>query len=412
MKITALFVLAWSWALQQAQQPASVPIYDVLLKNAQVVDSANRRTARLDVALGGKTIVRIAPGLPAVAARVTIDLSCCYVSAGLVDLNAHIDSPGAWLNVNPDHHALRSGVTTVVDGGSTGARTFERFRSQVIARSKTRILAFLNIASGGLRDDRRAVALEELDPEEAVRMAQRYPDVIVGIRTPPGDAAGWEGVERAIKAAERSGRIVMADFHAAPAGGYDELVGKRLRKGDLATYVYGAGTPLLDRAGRVRPALHEARARGILFDLGHGSEGFWLRVAAPAVKQVFLPDTISSGMDKESLLLPRATMTVTLSKLLNLGMSLEQLVERATILPARVIGRPELGSLREGGVADLAVFEIERGRFGFLDSGRARLTADRSIRAVMTIRAGEIVWDADGRSRTDWQNAGPYSNYR
>ena len=117
-------------------------------------------------------------------------------------------------------------------------------------------------------------------------------------------------------------------------------------------------------------------------------------------------------MDKSSLLLPRASMAATLSKLLNLGMSVEQLIERATLRPARALRRPELGSLAEGAAADVAVFEVERGRFGFLDSGHARLTGEQNIRCVLTVRDGAVVWDPDGRTRPDWQQAGPYSNYR
>jgi dihydroorotase len=156
----------------------------------------------------------------------------------------------------------------------------------------------------------------------------------------------------------------------------------------------------------------DARRRGVLFDLGHGTQGFWFRTAVPAAQKGFLPDVISTAMDKTSLLLPRADMMTTLSKFLNMGVPVEQLVERVTVRAARAIKRPELATLHEGGLADIAVIELQTGRFGFLDAGHGRLQGDRRLRAVLTIRKGEVVWDSEGLSHTDWSKAGPYTNYR
>jgi len=156
----------------------------------------------------------------------------------------------------------------------------------------------------------------------------------------------------------------------------------------------------------------EARKRGVLFDLGHGSAGFWFRIAAPAIRQGFLPDTISTGLERDSATLPRATMTDVMSKLLNLGMNVEQVVERATLNPARAIHRAELGTLREGAPADIALLELQKGNFGYLDSGHARLTGDQRLRCVLTVRDGAIVWDSEGLAATDSTKAGPYSNYK
>jgi dihydroorotase len=271
-----------------------------------------------------------------------------------------------------------------------------------------RLLAFLNLAPEGSAST--AVPVEVLDADSAAAMARRYPNVVVGIRTPPGRAASWEPFDRTLRAATAANGLVLADFDASPDGRADTLLG-RLRPGDLVTHLYGLGTPLLDDAGKVRPAFDEARRRGVLFDLGHGTAGLWFRLASPALAAKFYPDTISTDMDKTSLLMTRANMTATLSKLLNLGMSFEQLIERVTSRPARALRRSVLGSLAEGAAADVAVFEVERGKFGFLDSGSARLAADRNVRCVLTIRNGSVSWDPDGRSRPDWQ-ALPYSNYR
>lgn len=172
-----------------------------------------------------------------------------------------------------------------------------------------------------------------------------------------------------------------------------------LRPGDILTNIYGLNAQ----------PLAEARKKGVLLDVGQ----FWFRVAVPALKQGLLPDTISTGMDRNSLLLPRATMTNVMSKFLAMGLTIEQVVERTTLGPAKAIRRPDLGSIDVGGVADLAVLELLRsGTFAFLDSGHAKMTADKELRCVLTVRNGVVVWDSEGLSLTHWRDAGPYSNYK
>jgi dihydroorotase len=146
----------------------------------------------------------------------------------------------------------------------------------------------------------------------------------------------------------------------------------------------------------------------VIFDVGHGAGSFWFRQAAPAIEQGFVPDSISTDMHKTSILLPQATMPLTMSKLLNLGMPLADVVRRSTVNPAREIGRPELGTLSPGAGADVAVFQVEEGEFGFVDSGLARVRGTRRLRCLLTMRDGEVVWDLDGRAFTDWREAGRY----
>ena len=393
------------------QEPAGTEVYDILLKNGRVIDPSGKHNGQFDVGIVRNKIVRIAPDLPARSARNAVDLSGCFVTAGFIDINAHIDAGGAWRSVNPDHHSLRHGVTTVVDSGSTGWKTFESFKQTVVDGARTRVLAFLNIAPEGILPDGRRAQVEDFDVERTAGMAQKHPDVIVGIRTPFQDAADLKPLGRALEAARRSGLILMTDFRAGGRGDYDGLL-QQLRSGDIVTAIYGLRTPQLDGQKEPRTPFRQAHERGILFDLGHGADGFWFSVAAPAIKEQLLPDTVSSGIDKESALLMRADLSVTLSKLLNLGMTLEQLVERVTVAAARAIRRPELGKIEPGGIADIAVFEIEHGRFGFVDSGHARLAGDKNLRVILTVRGGKVAWDPDARSRPDWRYAGPYSNYR
>ncbi len=251
--------------------------------------------------------------------------------------------------VNPDHNSLRSGVTTAVDAGSAGATTFEAFKATVIDHSKTRVLAFVTGDPGPL--------------------AAKYPEIVVGSR------------------GASTGKI--------PAIA-DSLAG--LRPGDILTNIYGQGAP----------PLAEARRKGVLLDSGQ----FWFRVAIPALKADLLPDTISTGMDRESLLLPRAAMTNVMSKFMAMGLTMEQVVERATAGPAKAIRRPDLGSITVGGAADLAVLELRLGKFAYLDSGHAKLTAGKELRCVLTVRNGVVVWDSEGLSLTHWRDAGPYSNFK
>jgi dihydroorotase len=395
-------------------------IYDLLLQNGHVIDPSTGRNGRYDIAIVGERIARIAVNLPARQAKTTVDASAYFVTPGLIDLHAYVNSQAvyrqgdpstSWRNVNPDHNALRHGVTTVVDGGSTGWKSFEAFKRLVVDRSRVRVLAFLNIVAGGMLEGQAAVAPSDLQVDKTVETARHHLDTIVGIRSPHLRGVGLDGVERSIRAAELMGGVALVEYLEKDGFEYRSAL-DRIRAGDLITHTFGLTTPVLDSKGNLSTALTGARKRGVLFDLGHGTRGFWFRNAVPAARQGFLPDVLSTGMDKTSLLLPRADMMTTLSKFLNIGVTIEELVARVTTRAARAIKRPELATLREGGLADIAVIEMQTGRFGFLDAGESRLQGDRRLRAVLTIRNGQVVWDSEGLSRTDWSKAGPYSNYR
>lgn len=390
----------------------SQEIYDFLLKGGHVIDPKNKRNERLDIAVAGGRVKKIAPHIPAAQCRRVVDVSDYYVTPGLIDIHAHVDAEGAPLNLNPDHNTLRNGVTTVVDAGSSGWKNFEKFKTEVIDHSKTRILAFVNIVGAGMYGSKVEDDVTEMDPEAAARVARKYPQTIVGIKTAHFQPATWDAVDRAVKAAELSKTVAMIDFHPKPGRGYRELILQHMRPGDIHTHFYGRLTPQLDEQKKVQPYMWEARKKGILFDVGHGSGSFWFRIAAPAVKQGFLPDTISTDLHKGSVMLPHATMTNVMSKFLAIGLTLEQVIERSTINPAKAIRRPDLGSIEQDGIADIAVLEMRRGTVALLDSGHGKLTTDKELRCVLTMRNGDIVWDPEGLSLTDWKEAGPYSNFK
>jgi dihydroorotase len=388
------------------------PIYDLLIKNGHVIDPANQRDGRFDIAVMGDRIVRVAANLTASHAKTVIDAGEYYVTPGLIDMHAHFDVQGASLNLNPDHNALRNGVTTAVDAGSSGWKNFEAFKAKVIDRSDTRLLAFLNIVGAGMYGPEVENDVNEMDVEAAARMVRKHPSIIVGIKTAHFQPATWDAVDRAVQAAGKSNTVVMVDFHPKSGRGYRELILEHMRPGDIHTHFYGRLTPQLDANKRVESYIRQARERGVLFDVGHGSGSFWFRIAVPAIQQGFLPDTISTDIHKNSIMLPRATLTNVMSKFLNTGMTLPQVIERTTVNPARAIRRRYLGTLSEGAEADIAVLALDRGRFAYLDSGRGKLTGDKRLRCVLTVRAGRVVWDTEGLSLEDWRHAGPYSNFK
>lgn len=387
-------------------------IYDLILKNGHVIDPKNKRNERLDIAITADKVKKIAKNIPSSHARRVVDVSDYYVTPGLIDIHTHIDEQGAPLNLNPDHNTLRFGVTTAVDAGSSGWKNFEQFKKKVIDQSDVRILAFVNIVGAGMYGPKVEDDVNEMDPEAAAQVVRKYPQTIVGIKTAHFQPATWEAVDRAVKAAELSKTIVMVDFHPKPGRGYRELLLQHMRPGDIHTHFYGRLIPQLDAQKKVEDYMWAARKKGVLFDVGHGAGSLWFRIAIPAIKQGFLPDTISTDMHKSSIMLPRATMTNVMSKFMAMGLTLDQVIERSTVNPAKAIKRPDLGSIEEGGIADLAVLEVQKGQFAWLDSGHGKLTGDKELRCVLTVRRGRVVWDSEGLSVTDWKNAGPYSNFK
>jgi dihydroorotase len=409
----ARFLVAMlSWALPLGAQPV---IYDLILQNGRVLDAKNERDGRFDIGVIGERVAKVAPHIPAVQGRTVVDVADYAVTPGLIDIHGHFDVGGPSLSVNPDHNCLRNGVTTAVDAGTSGYKGFEAFRKRVIGRARTRVLAFLNIVGAGMYGSGEGGPendIGEMDVDAAVAMVKKHPDVIVGIKTAHYQPANWEAVDRAVKAAELSNSVLMVDFHPKPGREYKELILEHMQPGNIHTHFYGRLTPQIDENKKVQESMWQARRRGVLFDVGHGSGSLWFRIAVPAIQQGFLPDTISTDIHTSSIMIPHATLTNVMSKFLNMGMTFEQVVERVTLNAANAIRRYDLGGLAEGDIADIAVLKLEHGEFVFLDSGRAKMEGDRNIRAAMTIRAGDIVWDEDGLAAEEWSNVGPYSNFK
>ena len=384
--------------------------YDLLLKGGHVIDPKNRIGAVRDVAITGGRIAAVAENIPASQARKTIDVSSLYVTPGLVDI--HIHAFAATMDreytgeagIRPDGFTFRSGVTTAVDAGSSGWRNFEEFRKQILERSKTRLFAMLNIVGrgmGGRNDVEQDTG--DMDSERTAAMARKHKDRIVGIKIAHYAGPEWIAVERGVEAGKLANIPVMVDFAAfRPERPFQDLVLKKLRPGDIYTHAYLAAVPMLDPAGRVLPYLFEAQKRGVIFDVGHGAGSFWFRQAVPAVRQGFLPNSISTDLHVDSMNAGMKDMLNVMSKFLNMGLTVDDIVLRSTWNPAREIHHEELGNLTVGSVADLAVLRIESGKFGFVDSGRLRMRGDRKFTGEMTIKDGAVVWDLNGLNSVDW----------
>lgn len=382
--------------------------YDLLLKSGHVIDPKNNLDAVMDVAIAAGKIARVAPNIPPSTAAQTINIAGHYVTPGLIDIHAHVfqrqrELGGSALSVQADAHSFRSGVTTQVDAGSAGWREFEDFRDRIIHGSKTRILAFLNIVGSGIgagdEDDPAA-----MDVDAAVKMAKQNPDLIVGFKSAHYAGPGWESVDRSIKAGNATGLPIMVDFgRITETRNLNALLLDKLRPGDIYTHCYSGHREELLANRKVNPAMIAGRKRGVIFDIGHGAGSFYWYVAVPAYEQGFRPDSISTDLHTGSMNAGMQDMLGVMSKLLALGSPLAEVVRMSTWNPAREIKRPQLGNLDIGAEADIAVLRIERGSFGQVDSAGARRPATQTISAELTLRAGKVVWDRNGRASQDWK---------
>lgn len=392
---------------------------DLLLKGGHVIDPANGVNQPMDVGVAGGKISRVAADIPASEAAQVIDVSGLYVVPGILDIHSHVypfrpSSDSYVESVNADAHLFSAGVTTTVDAGTAGWEHFRDFKENFIDRAKVRILAFVNIARRGMVDGRSEQQPEDMNPRLAADLAQAFPEIVVGIKTahywtsPAWDAVHqpWTSVERAVEAADLCGKPVMVDFWPRPPERpYADLLLKKLRPGDIHTHVFAQQFPIIDDHGRVNDFLFTAREKGILFDLGHGAASFWFRNAVRAFRGGFPPDTLSTDLHMANINGPVISMLHTMSKFLAIGMPLEELIWRSTSRPAQVIGHPELGTLSQGAGADVAVLRKLEGSFGYADCGRAKLTGSQKLECLLTLRAGQVVYDPGGLSMPEWEQA-------
>lgn len=388
--------------------------YDLLLKGGRVVDAKNRINALMDVAIAGGKIARVAANIPASASRKTVSVSGLLVTPGLIDIHTHVFSrPDLKTlerdsSVQPDAHSFRSGVTTMVDAGTSGWRTFPTFKARVIDKAQTRVLALLNIAGWGMGTGKED-ELSELDAAAAARTAKANRGVIVGFKSAHFGGPGWESVEAAVKAGRETDLPVMVDFgYLNKVRNLPTLLLDKLRPGDIYTHCFSGHREELVAGNKVNPAMITGRKRGIIFDVGFGAGSFYWYVAVPALQQGFPPDSISTDLHTGSMNGGMKSMTNSMSSILNLGVPIEQVIAMSTWNPAREIKQPALGNLDTGAEADVAVLRVENGQFGFVDSAGAVNQGTQRISAELTLRKGKVMWDRNGRASENWKTF-PYN---
>ena len=405
MICAALALLA---APAMAQQ---LPAYDLLLRGGHVIDAANHIDAMMDVAIKDGHIAQVAPDLKPADAIKTIDIHGMIVTPGLIDMHFHANNGsgerGSYsgdLSILPDGFTFRSGVTTIVDAGSSGWRNFEDFKDRVIDRSKTRVLAMLNIVGAGMRGGRYEQNLFDMEAQPTAAMAMRYPGLIVGIKTAHFNGPEWTPVEQAVIAGTRANLPVMVDFGAdRPTRPLYDLLTKKLRPGDIYTHMYSGLRQEQDPA-TLGPstAFIEGRARGIYFDAGTGGGSFKWSLAIPMIKQGFKPDSLSTDLHVDSMNGATKDMLNVASKLMVIGLSLQEVVADMTAHPAHQIKRDDLGNLSVGSVADVAVLSIQKGHFGFTDMNDTRVDGSQKLVDELTIKDGRIVYDLNGLGALPW----------
>ncbi len=392
-----------------AEKPLFSQEIDILLKGGHLIDPANNISSRMDVAILKGKIVKVSPSISAEKAVKVIDVSGFYVTPGLIDIHTHVfvgSNTGfadGFSSVSPDDFTFKAGITTVVDAGTSGWRNFHIFRRQVIDRSRTRVLAFLNIAGSGMSGFPSEEDINDMDARMTSLVAGQFPDMIVGIKIGHYRGSAWTPFDRAAEAARLAGVPLLVECHL-PQLPLENIL-ERLKPGDIYTHSFCVAadrTCLLDEEGKIRSYVLDAMKKGVRFDVGHGGAMFHFKVAVPAFRQGLIPDSFGSDLHRSSMNSGMKNMLDIMSKYLNIGMTFEDIIYRATRNSAISIGREDLGKLSEGSDADIAVLSIRKGNFGFVDAGGNRMDGDRRIEAELTIRDGRIVWDLNGISARNW----------
>ncbi len=377
---------------------------DLLIKGGTVIDPSQNLHALLDVAVKDGKILQIAPDIPADGSRPDIppDGSRSVISAkgkivtpGLIDVHVHIFEGVGPTGVNADQYCLGRGVTTAVDAGSAGYFSIAGFRQYVIKPSATRVYAMLDIGARGTLMGLvgNYSNLDWVNPQLTARAAEANKPDVVAIKARLSKeitgANDLEVLKRALEAAKISNLPLMVHVGDSYSPVTDIL--KQLRKGDVLTHCF-TGRPHgpLDANGKILPEMLDCRERGVLFDVGDGGPHLSLDVAEKCLQQNFLPDTIGTDLGGLSYNGPVYDLVTELSKFLLLGMSVDQVIERATIRPTHMFNfGVELGTLRPGSVADITILEVREGSFVFSDSTGKKRTGRQKLQSVAAIRAGK-----------------------
>lgn len=391
--------------------------YSLLIRGGHVIDPKNNIDRVMDIAINGDSIAAVEAGIDPARARKVINAEGLYVTPGLIDIHSHNFAgtvEGRYLNnsytaVAPDGFTFRCGVTTVVDAGSSGWKNFDLFRTQTIQHSQTRVLAFLNIIGEGMRGGVYEQNAADMDAKMTALTILHNKAYLVGIKVAHYVGAEWTPVDRAVEAGKIADVPVMIDFGSQrPPLSLEELFMQHLRPGDIFTHAYArvrGRMSLVNDKGTLEPFAEAARKRGIIFDVGHGGASFAFSQAIPALRAGFKPNTISTDIHTTSMNAGMKDMLNVMSKFLNMGMNVAEVIKASTWEPAKAIRHEELGNLSKGAVADIAILQVVKGRFGFIDAINSRLDGSQKLECQLTLRAGKVVYDLNGIASTPYDPA-------
>lgn len=388
---------------------ANAQPFDLLIKGGHLIDPKNQIDSKMDLAIAEGKIAKVAKDISFLEAKKVIVASGLMVIPGLIDIHTHVfvgtkaaTFANGVFSLSPDDFTFRSGITTVADAGTSGWRNFDVFKDQVIDKSQTRILSFLNIAGSGMSGNPTQQDVNDMNADSTYMVAKKYPDIIVGIKIGHYEGSEWTPFERAIEAAQKSHIPLLVECHLPKLSLEEQLM--RMRDGDILTHSFeqvSERMAVVDEQGNVRAFVLNAQKKGIRFDVGHGGAGFWFSQAVPAFKQGLLPNSFGTDLHRFSMNSGMKDMLNVMSKFLNIGMKLQDVIYRATWNAALTIKRQDLGNLTEGSVADITILRVRKGEFGFTDSGGKKIKGHHKLEAELTIRAGKIVWDLNGMAASN-----------
>ena len=385
--------------------------YTLLIKGGRLIDPKNNIDAVMDVAITDGKIAQIAKSIDAKQARQVVDAKGMYVMPGLIDIHGHVfygTEVSHYLSnglsaLPPDGFTFRVGITTIVDAGGAGWKSFDTFKKNVILTAKTRVLSFMNIVGEGMRGGKYEQDTTDMDSQMAAKVALENKNDVVGFKVAHYQGASWAPVDHAVAAGKLADMPIMVDFGGSqPPLPLADLFLKHLRPGDIFTHTYtllpnNVRETIVDEETKtVKPFALEARKRGIVFDVGYGGASFNFSQAIPAMKNKFYPTTISTDLHTGSMNNSMKDMLSIMSKFVAMGEDIPSVIRASTWTPAQVIKRENLGHLSVGAIADVAILSMCQGNFGFYDKTGYKMAAKQKFECEMTIKGGKIVYDLNG----------------
>lgn len=401
--LLAVFCLVSTLSLAQS--------YSIVIKGGRLIDPKNNIDAVMDVAITDGKVVQIAKTIDTKGAKQVVEAKGMIVTPGLIDIHGHVfhgTEPDHYLSnglvaISPDGFTFRVGVTTIVDAGGAGWKSFPTFKKNVIFASKTRVLSILNIVGEGMRGGVFEQDTADMDPKMAAQVALENKNDVVGFKVAHFQGKSWAPVDHAVAAGKLADMPVMIDFGGSvPPLPLEDLFMKHLRPGDIFTHTYtllegNVRETVVDEATKtVKPFVWEARKKGIVFDVGYGGASFNYSQAIPAIKSKFYPTTISTDLHTGSMNGSMKDILSIMSKFVVMGMDIPSVIKASTWTPAQVIKRENLGHLSVGAIADVAILSMRQGTFGFYDKTGYKMTGKQKFECEMTIKGGKVVYDLNG----------------